>query len=184
MKNKCVCSDTVQIVRHTQSGVETTTGSCLCVTVSTETLVPGDIVVIPTHGCVMHCDAVLLVGNCIVNESMLTGESVPITKTPLPTNRSDELYSSNDHARHTLFSGTHVIQTRYFGDGLVMAVVIRTGFLTTKGALVRSILYPPPVDFQFEKDSLAFVKFLSVVASIGFVYTIVSKVSFSKMTCF
>lgn len=44
--------------------------------VSTKLLVPGDILVIPTHGCVMHCDAVLLAGNCIVNESMLTGECI------------------------------------------------------------------------------------------------------------
>lgn len=41
--------------------------------IPTTHLVPGDVIVIPAHGCVMHCDAVLLVGNCIVNESMLTG---------------------------------------------------------------------------------------------------------------
>jgi len=43
------------------------------ITVPTELLVPGDVLVIPSHGCVMHCDAVLLTGHCIVNESMLTG---------------------------------------------------------------------------------------------------------------
>lgn len=36
-------------------------------------LVPGDVICIPPHGCVLQCDAVLLAGNCIVNESMLTG---------------------------------------------------------------------------------------------------------------
>ncbi|CAH8619917.1 unnamed protein product [Heterobilharzia americana] len=51
---------------------------------STE-LVPGDLIAIPSSGCLMQCDAVLLMGNCIVNESSLTGESVPITKIPLPT---------------------------------------------------------------------------------------------------
>lgn len=44
------------------------------VTVPTEHLVPGDLLVVPSHGCIMHCDAVLLTGTCIVNESMLTGE--------------------------------------------------------------------------------------------------------------
>lgn len=42
-------------------------------TVRTEDLVPGDIIIIPPTGCIMHCDAVLLFGTCIVNESMLTG---------------------------------------------------------------------------------------------------------------
>ena len=36
-------------------------------------LVPGDVIVVPVHGCVMTCDAVLVAGTCIVNESMLTG---------------------------------------------------------------------------------------------------------------
>ena len=41
--------------------------------VPTTTLVPGDVIVIPQKGCIMNCDAVLLSGNAIVNESMLTG---------------------------------------------------------------------------------------------------------------
>ena len=36
-------------------------------------LVPGDIIEIPRSGTIMDVDAVLLSGNCIVNESMLTG---------------------------------------------------------------------------------------------------------------
>lgn len=37
-------------------------------------LVPGDVMVIPLNGTVMPCDAVLINGTCIVNESMLTGK--------------------------------------------------------------------------------------------------------------
>lgn len=37
-------------------------------------LVPGDLMVIPSNGTIMPCDAVLVAGTCIVNESMLTGE--------------------------------------------------------------------------------------------------------------
>ncbi|EFA04812.1 polyamine-transporting ATPase 13A3 isoform X2 [Tribolium castaneum] len=143
--------------------------------ISTELLVPGDVLVIPSHGCVMHCDAILLTGNCILNESMLTGESVPVTKTALP-NLPDLIYDPKEHARHTLFCGTQVIQTRYFGNEKVLAVVVRTGFSTAKGSLVRSILYPPPVDFRFEKDSYRFVILLAGVALIGFIYTVVTKV--------
>lgn len=39
-----------------------------------DVLVPGDIIEIPKNGCFMQCDAVLVTGNVIVNESMLTGE--------------------------------------------------------------------------------------------------------------
>nr|CAD7406441.1 unnamed protein product [Timema poppensis] len=102
------------------------------------------------------------------------GESVPVTKTPLP-NSPDILYDSKEHARHTLFCGTQVIQTRYFGNELVLAIVIRTGFSTAKGSLVRSIMYPPPVDFKFEHDSYRFVELLAAIASIGFVYTVITK---------
>ena len=42
--------------------------------ISANYLVPGDVIAIPAHGCVMMCDAVLLSGNAIVNESMLTGK--------------------------------------------------------------------------------------------------------------
>ncbi|KAJ8982591.1 hypothetical protein NQ317_005063, partial [Molorchus minor] len=139
---------------------------------STE-LVPGDVIMIPSNGCDMQCDAVLLTGNCVVNESMLTGESVPITKNPLPNNL--KLYNVKEDVGHTLFCGTKVIQTRVKGDEKVLAVVIRTGYLTTKGELVRSILYPPPADFKFESDSYKFIGILAIIAILGIIYTIVSK---------
>ena len=42
--------------------------------VNSDHLVPGDVIIIPSSGCFMSCDAVLTSGNCIVNESMLTGK--------------------------------------------------------------------------------------------------------------
>lgn len=139
--------------------------------VCTTDLTPGDLIVIPSHGCTMLCDAVLTAGNCIVNESMLTGESVPVTKTPIPSHH-DETFSPDVHKRHTLFSGTQVIQTRYYGTQNVTAVVVRTGFSTTKGELVRAILYPKPMDFKFYQDSIRFIKALAVIASIGMIYNL------------
>ena len=48
-----------------------------------------------------------------------------------------------------------------------------SGFLTAKGGLVRSILYPPPSDFKFEQDSYKFVLFLAMTACVGMLYTTV-----------
>ncbi|KAK3592581.1 hypothetical protein CHS0354_018848 [Potamilus streckersoni] len=144
--------------------------------VSSEDLVPGDVIEIPHTGCILQCDAVLISGNCIVNESMLTGESVPITKTPLTNTwngNSEPMFSIKEHARHVLFCGTRVIQTRYYGSKKVKAVVIRTGFYTAKGELVRSILYPKPVDFKFNRDTYFFVGVLGLIAGVGLVYTLI-----------
>ncbi|XP_023167868.2 probable cation-transporting ATPase 13A3 isoform X2 [Drosophila hydei] len=143
--------------------------------VNTKMLVPGDIIEIPSSGCTMQCDAVLLSGNCILDESMLTGESVPVTKTSLPMKR-DVIFDKKEHARHTLFCGTKVIQTRYIGSKKVLAFVINTGNITAKGGLIRSILYPPPVDYKFEQDSYKFIQFLAIIACIGFTYTLVTKI--------
>ncbi|XP_048107849.1 polyamine-transporting ATPase 13A3 isoform X2 [Alosa alosa] len=143
-------------------------------------LVPGDVMVIPSNGTIMPCDAVLISGTCIVNESMLTGESVPVTKTNLPNPRQGEkgdegdgFYCTEEHKRHTLFCGTNVIQTRFYSGELVKAVVVRTGFSTAKGQLVRSILYPKPTDFKLYRDASLFLLCLVAVAGIGFIYSIV-----------
>lgn len=106
---------------------------------------------------------------------MLLLLQVPVTKTPLPCIR-DLIFDTREHSRHVLFSGTKVIQTRYIGTEKVLACVINTGNITAKGGLVRSILYPPPVDYKFEQDSYKFIIMLSVVAALGFTYTVISKV--------
>uniref|UniRef100_A0A7E4V2E3 Cation-transporting ATPase n=1 Tax=Panagrellus redivivus TaxID=6233 RepID=A0A7E4V2E3_PANRE len=142
-------------------------------TVSSETLVPGDILLIPPHGCILQCDVVLMNGTVIVNESMLTGESVPVTKVALPDTRDDDdTLSFKEHSKHILFCGTQVLQTRYYSGKPVVSVVLRTAYSTLKGQLVRSIMYPKPVDFRFTKDLFKFVGFLSCIAFVGFGYTI------------
>ena len=61
--------------------------SCFQITaleISSVELVPGDVILLSTSGgFMMECDAVLIEGTCVVNESMLTGESIPITKVDL-----------------------------------------------------------------------------------------------------
>lgn len=140
--------------------------------ISSGKLVPGDVIVVPEN-CMMPCDLLLLTGSCIVNESMLTGESVPVMKNCISPVK--ELYNPNDYdstKKFTLYSGTSVIQARGVGDQKVYGLVIRTGFVTTKGALVRDILYPKATKFKFYQDSLVFVGAMALVGIIGFACTL------------
>ncbi|KAL4648362.1 putative cation-transporting ATPase 13A2 isoform X1 [Arapaima gigas] len=141
--------------------------------VSSEDLVPGDCLLIPPEGLTLPCDAALLVGDCMVNESMLTGESIPVMKTPLPV--GGDTYSADSHRRHTLFCGTQIIQAkgRHQGGKGCLAVVTRTGFFTVKGSLISSILYPQPVSFRFYQDAMKFLLILGVLALVGTIYSFV-----------
>ncbi|KAG8686375.1 hypothetical protein FRC09_014172, partial [Ceratobasidium sp. 395] len=120
-------------------------------TISSRELVPGDTISLMSP--VLHtvpADILLLSGDAIVNESMLTGESVPVSKIPV-------------------------------GEGGVRAYisfVIAIGFNTTKGALVRSMLFPKPMGFKFYRDSMRFIGVLSGIAILGF---LASAVQFVKL---
>ncbi|XP_037059046.1 polyamine-transporting ATPase 13A2 isoform X5 [Peromyscus leucopus] len=138
--------------------------------VDSSELVPGDCLVLPQEGGVMPCDAALVAGECVVNESSLTGESTPVLKTALP--EGPKPYCPETHRRHTLFCGTLILQARAYLGPRVLAVVTRTGFCTAKGGLVSSILHPRPISFKFYKHSMKFVAALSVLALLGTVYSI------------
>ena len=132
---------------------------------------PGDVINVPDNA-FLPCDFVLLTGQCIVNESMLTGESVPVIKNSLsPSEDYFDLANEDSAKKSILYSGTKVIQARNTGGQSCIALVIRTGFVTTKGSLVRDILYPKPVNFKFYRESIYFVFAMSLVALIGFAAT-------------
>nr|7FJQ_A Chain A, Polyamine-transporting ATPase 13A2 [Homo sapiens] len=138
--------------------------------VDSSELVPGDCLVLPQEGGLMPCDAALVAGECMVNESSLTGESIPVLKTALPEGLGP--YCAETHRRHTLFCGTLILQARAYVGPHVLAVVTRTGFCTAKGGLVSSILHPRPINFKFYKHSMKFVAALSVLALLGTIYSI------------
>jgi cation-transporting ATPase 13A3/4/5 len=118
----------------------------------------------------MPCDLILMTGTCIVNESMLTGESIPVIKNALPF--TNDLYNPETDSKYTLYSGTKVIQTRKFGHSKVLGLVVRTALVTTKGNLVRDILYPKPNKFKFYEDSLKFIFAMGCIAILGFFCTL------------
>nr|KAF6477152.1 ATPase 13A4 [Molossus molossus] len=138
-------------------------------------LVPGDLLILTGNKVQMPCDAILIDGSCVVNEGMLTGESIPVTKTPLPQMDSCvpwKTQSEADYKRHVLFCGTEVIQAKAACSGAVRAVVLQTGFNTAKGDLVRSILYPKPMNFKLYRDAIRFLLCLVGTATIGMIYTL------------
>ncbi|XP_046514277.1 probable cation-transporting ATPase 13A4 isoform X4 [Equus quagga] len=138
-------------------------------------LVPGDLLILTGNKVQMPCDAILIDGSCVVDEGMLTGESIPVTKTPLPKMDGSapwKTQSEADYKRHVLFCGTEVIQAKGACSRTVRAVVLQTGFNTAKGDLVRSILYPKPMNFKLYRDAIRFLLCLVGTATIGMVYTL------------
>ncbi|XP_045143467.1 probable cation-transporting ATPase 13A4 [Echinops telfairi] len=92
-------------------------------------LVPGDLLLLTGNKVQMPCDAVLIDGNCVVDEGLLTGESIPVTKTPLLRMGGLVPWKTQgdaDYKRHVLFCGTEVVQARGAGAGFVRAVVLQT----------------------------------------------------------
>lgn len=115
---------------------------------------------------------------------MLTGESVPVSKTPATneTLRSLDLAASTmlpEVAKNFLFCGTKIIRARRpqedrDGEAAALAMVVRTGFNTTKGALVRSMLFPKPSGFKFYRDSFRYISVMGCVAILGFTASLVN----------
>lgn len=109
---------------------------------------------------------------------------MPVTKIPA-TDESLTLLDlsaasvSSGLVKHFLFSGTKIVRARRPQDGqddeaVALAVVIRTGFNTTKGALIRSMLFPKPSGFKFYKDAFRYISVMSGVAGVGFVASFIN----------
>jgi len=153
--------------------------------ISSAELVPGDVYEVSDPGLSQFpADSLLLSGDCIVNESMLTGESVPVSKLPA----TDETFARLDlaastvtpeMARHFLFCGTRIVRARrpqedHNRDAVGLGLVMRSGFNTTKGALVRSMLFPKPSGFKFYRDSFRYISVMAIVAILGFVASLIN----------
>ncbi|KAG8445088.1 hypothetical protein GDO86_010017 [Hymenochirus boettgeri] len=144
--------------------------------VESQSLVPGDVLVLLGNQLFLPCDAILINGECTVNEGMLTGESIPVTKIPLPHTDSNvpwKIQSGEDYNKHILFCGTEVIQTKAIGQCLVKAVVLQTGFNTLKGHLVSTILYNKHVNVKLHREANKFFILLLFIALAGVAYVVV-----------
>lgn len=137
-------------------------------------LVPGDVFEVDPSLTVLPCDALLVNGECVVNESMLTGESVPVSKLTATGETVKYLTENFTHpvlAKSFLYNGTKLLKMKSSNDEPVLAMVVKTGFNTTKGSLVRSMLFPKPTGFKFYQDSFKYIGFMTLIAFIGFIYS-------------
>ena len=106
-------------------------------------VVPGDLILLTekdvTDLTQVPVDMVVIQGKCVMNESILTGESIPVVKTPIDDTASETYDATNPNfKKNTIFAGSKFLQVSHE----CKAIVIRTGFQTTKGNLIREILYP------------------------------------------
>ena len=102
-------------------------------------LLPGDIIYLKSNDFV-PCDCLILEGDCLVNESNLTGNFNIYRKVPLENNNEQFNYKLN--MINILFHGMQIIKTHSkLADGYISVLCINTGPNTYKANQYSNILY-------------------------------------------
>lgn len=135
-------------------------------------------------------DILLLHGSCIVNEAMLSGESTPLLKESIQLlSPTDLLDADGEHKNEVLFSGTKLLQATSSSsndiddkpstgkggkgkgsgggptpDGGCLGLVLRTGFGTSQGQLVRTMIFSTSPVSASSLESILFIAFLLIFA--------------------
>lgn len=151
-------------------------------TTQSDKLLPGDLVSVERtkEDSGVACDMILIEGCAIVNEAMLSGESTPLLKDSIllrPPN--DKLDPEGLDKNAFLYGGTKVLQVTHGNTGDrstiasgvpsppndgVMAIVTKTGFETSQGSLVRTMIYSTERVSANNAEALLFILFLLIFA--------------------
>ncbi|EPY50241.1 Ca2/Mn2 transporting P-type ATPase P5 type Cta5 [Schizosaccharomyces cryophilus OY26] len=147
-------SDTFTVIRDKRKkqvcGDELVTGDLICLTNDERKTCP--------------VDGLVLSGSCLVDESMLTGESVPANKYALEELSLDSFIKNafNVFSSHVLHAGTKFLQVNSTLEMPCYVITIRTGFSSRRGKLIRDLLYPKMRVSQLYKDSMSFLKLMII----------------------
>ncbi|EKX74061.1 p-type ATPase family member protein [Theileria equi strain WA] len=132
-------------------------------------------------------DMIMLRGDAIVDESSVTGESIPLRKTKLAVDKynyslsifdlnidldNDDMVNSKSADEglndHLLKAGTRVVAVLGNDEtvGSAVAVVIATGAFTTKGKQLKGVLFPNQFRLKYDTQ-------LPTVFILTFIYAII-----------
>jgi cation-transporting ATPase 13A1 len=162
--------------------------------VFSDQLVPLDIVWLSPSpgGMAVPCDILLLSGRAVVNESMLTGESVPLMKEALRAESLEVLQQTdmtggtlqprNSDKIRVIFGGTTLLQCEDSqlkdenspvspGPGC-LGCVLRTGFGSAQGKLLRTIMFSTQAVSANNRESFFCIMFLLIFAVLASVYVL------------
>ena len=116
-------------------------------------LVPGDVIYLKINDFV-PCDCIILDGECIVNESNLTGNLDIFKKKSLDNN--NELFNYRYNKINILFHGMKIIKvlSKINENDYISALCINTGANTYKANLYSNTLYY--VEKKKEKDDISY----------------------------
>lgn len=160
------------------------------VEVSSADLVPGDLVsIVRSHeDSGVACDMIITDGSAIVNEAMLSGESTPLLKESIALRRSTDIMDATGVDKNSfLFGGTKVLQftpaaNEKSPDHGALAIVTKTGFETSQGSLVRTMIFSTERVSANNFEALLFILFLLVfaIAASYYVWTVGSTMDRKK----
>lgn len=113
-----------------------------------KSILPGDVFLLPKkEDILMPVDALVVKGNCVAQEAVITGECVPQPKIPIEVDSaSSDCHLSIDSTNRNsiLFAGTTVISssgeiTENDSPSMVKCLALATGSYSSKGEIVRAL---------------------------------------------
>ena len=154
---------------------------------TSDKLLPGDLVSVgrTKEDSGVACDMLLVEGTAIVNEAMLSGESTPLLKDSVQLRPGDAPIEPEGLEKNAfLYGGTKVLQITHGTasedapdtvpvlvsgvdpppDNGAMAVITKTGFETSQGSLVRTMIYSTERVSANNVEALLFILFLLIFA--------------------